>query len=210
MRRFQTKRRKNRNRLTRKNYLSKLYNLYPKCLHDTLPNDESYGKNITTYGEMNYKGLEDLYNYIKEKHNITTFMDVGSGRGKLCMHMANNPEIKKVIGIEIVKNRHNDALKLLQQLESSYANKVSLIHGDICNEDVKHLFNKKGNVLVWMSNLCFSNEVSSAIYDRLLQILPKGSIIACSNRLKDEEPNDNIKCQMSWNEQGSNVNIYLI
>ena len=118
-----TQRKRCSTRNTRKsmhsNYLCHLRNLYPEIVKDTLEDKEifkqKYKEHKTTYGEMEYEGIEKLYEAVKE-FEPTCFMDIGSGRGKLCMYMASKPEIKHSLGIELVKERHDDAKKLKSKL----------------------------------------------------------------------------------------------
>ena len=47
--------------------------------------------------------------------------------------MSSFPKIKKSIGIEIVREIHNDALKLLKTTQSEYSKKIEFINDDIFN-----------------------------------------------------------------------------
>ena len=98
-----TKRRKTyKKNITKKNYIQTLQILYPKCKHDDSNENCNYDGHKITYGEMEYNGIQQLYSIIAEKYNknIDCFMDIGSGRGKLCMYMAAQPKIKHVLGVE--------------------------------------------------------------------------------------------------------------
>ena len=201
-----TKKKTSKANKTRKNFRKKLEKIYPKCLFDNV--DQSYYKNDKiTYGEMNYEGLITLYALIDKYYkNISAFLDIGSGRGKLCLYMASYPKIKKVVGIEIVESRHNDALQLAKSIKSSYLNKINLINDDIMNIDLKNIFSKP--TFVWWSNLCFHVNKSKIIFEKLLNELPKGSVICFSKDLGlvyDIVTN----IPMSW-YQNSNVNIYSV
>ena len=120
----------NLHRGTKKNYIHKLKELYPSCKYD-YPNILYF--NHKTYGELDYEGIQKLYKYIKKNYNnsIDCFIDIGSGRGKLCMYMAADPDIKKVLGVELMKERNDDALILKSELQSEYANKVVLLNKNV-------------------------------------------------------------------------------
>ncbi len=202
-----TKKNNKKVRITRKMYLDKLKKKYPICIHDDVKKSD-FGMNNVTYGEMNYDGIEKLYKYVKNKYpNIKTFIDIGSGRGKLCIHMSSFPKIKKSIGIEIVRERHNDALKLLKTTQSEYSKKIEFINDDIFNINLNDHIDKNGSVFVWWSNLCFDQSVTDAIYDKLIRELPKGSVICCSKNNRNDNPVDSIIIPMSWSHN-SNVLIY--
>jgi hypothetical protein len=187
---------------TRKHYLL-LQKLYPSMVRDKTV---AKIKN-NTYGEMEYSGIKKLFKIVSELHNIETFIDIGSGRGKICMAMAMYSQIKKIIGIELIKERHDDAVQIKSQLESSYTNKIEFINDNVLNVKL----DKLKNVFVWFSNLCFDQDTTNSIFLKLKNELPEGSIVCCSN-----SPNVNIGefintvyIEMSWIENSS-VKIYKI
>jgi len=197
---------------TRKNFINKLKTIYPSCKFDTGLEDFSLYNGIdTTYGEMQYEGIQELYQYVTKNYNnkINTFIDLGSGRGKLCMYMAAQPKIKNVLGIELVKERHNDAENLKSQLQYEYANKVILINKNIFDVDLELYTNKQ--IFIWFSNLCFNQTGVIDIFKKLQNTLPKDTIICCSK--PPTEPIgtylNTIKVSMSWCDD-SNVYIYKL
>lgn len=198
---------KQRNNMTKKKYIQQLQTLYPSCKHDE--NIQcTYGEHKITYGEMEYDGIQELYSIITKKYNskIDCFMDIGSGRGKLCMYMAGQPKIKHVLGVELVKERHDDAENLKSKLKSSYANKVELLNQNIF--DVNLGENSGNNVFIWFSNLCFDKNNIDLIFKKFSEELPEGTIICCSKKPESElKYLDSIKIPMSWNRD-SIVYIY--
>jgi len=150
---------------------------------------------------MEYEGIEKLYETVKE-FEPTCFMDIGSGRGKLCMYMASKPEIKHSLGIELVKERHEDAKKLKSKLNAS---KVELFNGDFREVDLSDY--KDDTFFIWFSNLCFASEVTNEIFEKLKEV--KG-IVCCSKAPTTEAKLlKEITIPMSWNKE-SNVFIYEI
>lgn len=200
---------------TRKNYLGKLMKLYPLCKHDSCKakTQKKYDGHKTTYGEMDYNGIKKLYSIAKSMNKkINTFIDVGSGRGKLCFYMASDDKIKKSIGIELVKDRHKDALALQKKLAKEYSGKVELINSDIFKVDLESKLPEEPQVFVWFSNLCFDQNITDDIFSKLEKELPIGSIICCSNRCeaggKSMKFVKSAPIDMSWNK-GSNVYLYI-
>ena len=213
-------------RTTRKNFVSKLKSLYPSCKHDSNNDKSSYSGHSITYGEMNYDGMKVLYTYVQTINpEINTFIDIGSGRGKLCLYLASLPKIKKCIGIELVKSRCEDAIELKSRLSSAFADKVEFICGDIFSIDLsERIMNGFGTgsdsdsgtdakVFVWLSNLCFKQETVDEIFEKIVHDLPKGSILCCSKKTTSENPRitfiETVPIEMSWNKE-SNVHIYQI
>lgn len=204
--------RRNSHRGTKKHYIIKLKNLYPNCRFDRNVEDSSFysGTNIT-YGEMEYEGIQKLYSFLTKNYNskINCFMDLGSGRGKLCMYMAAQPKIKHVLGVELVKQRHDDAVNLKSELTFEYANKVNLLHKNILDVDFEDYKNKE--IFIWFSNLCFDQTGIHNIFQTLQMHLPKGTIICCSKKPEESfgELLNISQVPMSWNKN-SNVYIYRL
>jgi hypothetical protein len=173
-----------RNTLSAKEYLTKLRSIYPSCQFDRNGQEcqAEYTGHKITYGEMEYEGIQKLYEYTSSQfHNkIDAFIDVGSGRGKLCMYMASKPKIVSVLGVELVKQRHDDALQLKTELQSKYSGKVEFINSDVLQIDFSPF--KKRAVLVWFSNLCFDQSTTNSIFQKMSDDLPKGTIICCSKQ----------------------------
>jgi len=205
-------------------YIIELKKLYPECLHDetTIKDGDKYYKDgyATTYGEMNYEGIELLNNKLNFDNKIKYFIDFGSGRGKLPLYMANF--VYNSIGIELVVERHNDAIKLKNILSKNFekiTDKVELINCDMFKylECVKKN-NFNGGVLIWISNLCFSQELTKKLFDELVIHMPKHTIIASSkipNILPIEiEPilfnnTNKLDLSMSWSKN-SQIFLYKI
>ena len=181
----------------------KLRELYPSCQFDKENNYEKYKDKDIVYGEMNYNGMNKLHKYVKKMNpKLNIFMDIGSGRGKLCFYM--EPMMKKCIGLEIVKERYDHSLQLKKQLKSK---NVKLYNEDFLHKDIK--YGKRDKVFCWISNLCFSEDLTNNIYLKLIQTLPKGSIV-CSSKIPSEIENfTKLQVPMSWSTN-SYVNIYTI
>lgn len=207
-----TKRTKRSFRTTRKNHINKLKEVYPACKFDNTRDDYTlYDGHRITYGEMEYDGIEKLYSFICKNYNskIDCFIDIGSGRGKLCMFMAAQPKIKSVLGIELVKQRHDDAEILKSELKNEYSKKVELLNKNVLEIDFQNY--KNNQIMIWFSNLCFEQTTTNEIFQKLKTEMPSGTIICCS-----KQPNppvgdflQDIIIPMSWSKN-SNVYIYKL
>jgi hypothetical protein len=217
----------NKDKSNETNYILTLKKLYPSCVHDhgTIEyadiDEIKKQEYATTYGEMDYPAIELFNNKFNPHNEIKYFIDFGSGRGKLPLFMAFY--VEKSFGIELVKNRHDDAVKLKEQLAKEYSkftNKVELLNTDMF--DFLKTINKntfKSPVLIWISNLCFSEKITSRLFNELLAKMPSGSIIGCSKipnvipegiiPLNNENGTNKLIVKMSWSET-SVIYIYKI
>jgi hypothetical protein len=180
---------------------SLLQKIYTDVKRDTTPLHDKYPLHQITYGEMNYDGIEHFLTLLNSENKLTYVMDIGSGRGKICIYVALHPDIKQSIGVEIVKERHDDAIALLEQFKKEIPiENVNLINDDILRLNLKVLV--PAPALIWWSNLCFSQELIDKITLKLVDELPKGSIIVCSKDLTANpkiEKMDKKVIPMSWN-----------
>jgi hypothetical protein len=207
-------------------YIEELKKLYPECVHDhtTIKDAEEYYKKgyATTYGEMDYSAIEKFNNEFNSDKKIKYFIDFGSGRGKLPLFMGD--KVNKSIGIELVTERHDDAVKLKDTLSKKFnqiTNKVELINGDMF-EYLKSVDKSTfdGPVLIWISNLCFGQEITTKLFDELAKKMPSGTVIGSSkipeNIPRGVEPivdskssESKITVSMSWSK-GSQIYLHKI
>lgn len=199
-----------KNHLKAKEYIAKLRHLYPSCQFDQNRSEceTEYTGHKITYGEMEYEGIQKLYGYVTShlSHKINAFIDIGSGRGKLCMYMASKSPIVSVLGVELVRQRHHDALQLKTKLQSKYSEKVEFVNSDVLKVDFSKFQNNK--VFVWFSNLCFDQSTTNDIFQKLSDELPKGTILCCSKQPMPVigEHKTTITIPMSWS---SNSSVYV-
>lgn len=210
-----TKKRKGRiTRATRKHFVNKLKKLYPSCKHDTNYDSSSYDGHNITYGEMNYEGMKKLNMYVQKINpEINTFMDIGSGRGKLCLYLASLRKINKCIGIELVKSRYEDAMELKERLSLAFADKVEFICANVFDVNIRDILPSDAKVFVWFSNLCFEQSTIDNIFEKIINELPSGSIICCSKKTNSENERiifiESVQIEMSWKKE-SDVYIYKL
>jgi SAM-dependent methyltransferase len=122
---------------------------------------------IETYGEFNRNGVETYINYFKDHLNENSvFYDLGSGLGKMVIHIGEEANIKKSIGVEYSKERHIGATHLKENYVSDN-DRISFINGDILKQDLSDA------TIIYFDNTCYSNEMCEEIYN----LLPKGCLI---------------------------------
>lgn len=189
--------------------IGKLLTLYPSCKFDNNIVD-NYTDHTITYGEMDYDGLDSLVNFLDTE--FTSFIDIGSGRGKLCIYMLKYPSIIKSLGVEVVKERHDDAIELKNKLnEFSGVNSVEFINDDFMTVNLSSFNNT--TPLIWLSNLCFTDDITNNIYNKVINEMPSGTIICSSKNptISSDKLNELGKTEinMSWNKN-SIVHCYEI
>lgn len=92
------------------------------------------------YGELLYPSLMKILSEIDlQPHD--TFLDLGSGLGKLVLNVFLRTNLNTVIGIEGDKSRHTTALRYLKKIEADLPSlyeggrKIILEHGDFLNSN---------------------------------------------------------------------------
>jgi len=184
-----------------KKCIKELKKLYPSMKYDVSHNKTKHNKYNTTYGEMEYEGIEKLYNHLLQTNKqINCFMDLGSGRGKLCMYMSAQQDIQKVIGIELVKERHDDAIAMKNKL-TEISDKVDLFNNDIFK--ISLIPYAKYNNFIWISSLCFSEKIVNNIFKKIKRELNTGTIVCCSKipTIKIGELIDTVIIPQTWNSE---------
>ena len=132
---------------------------------------EIINSNKFVYGEIRKAGVETIYKEISEYDGLDTFVDVGSGTGKICLHMSMISNFENIVGIEIVTERHLYAIELQQNLGRDFDN-VTFLNDDILKIEFER------PCVVFTNDVCFSNQLTKIIWDRL----PVGShFISCKN-----------------------------
>lgn len=172
---------------------------------------------------MEYEGIELLNSKLNNDNHIKYFIDIGSNRDKLTCWFAGITNILKSIGIEIVKQRYDDSVNLKNKLTEKYPNitkKIEFICDDVSIINLKQIVNNSSDTLIWISNLCFGQELSDKIFSQILDQMEIGCIIICSKKpfKNNQEIKKNNKIfnyinkfsiLMSWTKS-SNVLIYQI
>jgi len=206
-----------------------LFSLYPECKFDRgIVDYNDYPDDNVTYGEMEYNGIDQLYDYVMslEKKDSNqeqkyAFIDIGAGRGKICIYMASKPNITQSNGIELVKLRHIDSISLLQSFSKRKRFRPFLSKINFYNENMFH-FNFRDSLqdpsqkcFIWINDLCFELETINKLFIKLSEDLEPNSIISCNKMPAiDQAPFskhfkliNTLSIPMSWNKNGSDVFI---
>lgn len=160
-----------------------------------------------TYGELTLKGLKKLMRKIKTKNKV--FVDMGSGNGSVVINMVKTyPDIKKVIGIELNKERYDYSVKRVKnELKKSQQKKVELIYGDFFGDDIDY----KNVDFVYISNLCFSDIINRKIAIKLNKELKPRARVFSSRELTGINTSNKTRTtvKQSW-RCDSNINKYTL
>ena len=148
-----------------------------------------------TYGELTLKGLKQLLRNTQTKNK--TFIDLGSGKGSVIINVANNyPQVKEIIGIELDSERHRIAQeRIKKEVSKRNQKKIKLINGDILKD-----LNYSNCDLVYISNLCFNQEINDKISQKLNNELPSKSKVFTSKDLSNINfsKKKNLTVKQSW------------
>jgi hypothetical protein len=195
----------------KRDYAEAVRRLYPRIRRDRGDHTGEYPGHKITYGELEYAGIDHLWGHLDRPFDA--FLDVGSGRGKLVFYMSAKPPIRRSVGIEFVRERHQDAAAMLKRLPKAMQEKVVLKQGDVADMNVAALFPGCRTVFVWFSNLCFEASATDRIFDKLCHELPAGSVIALSKEpttvKKKAKKLGDVHAAMSWNAS-SQVHLYEV
>jgi hypothetical protein len=200
-------------------FITVLTKKYPNCVFDKKNHEDEYSHPIT-YGEVTYEGMETLQQLVLTKFlkspTPVVFIDIGMGRGKLPLYMSSNPRVVESFGVELVKERYDDAVRLKNTVAkggsgfSKFIDKVKFINGDVLNDETTKNIHKSNPCFIWMSNLCFGPSLTNKIFNKLHGMLHHDSIICCSTAPPNQpkfELVDTINIPMSWSQE-SNVHIF--
>mmetsp|Transcript_21378 Transcript_21378/g.29948 ORF Transcript_21378/g.29948 Transcript_21378/m.29948 type:complete len:225 (-) Transcript_21378:229-903(-) len=131
----------------------------------------------STYGFLAFEGMDDML--VGEETKEKVFYDLGSGVGKppIAAIML-FPELQKVVGIELSKERHIYAIKASKELlDKKRRNKVQLIHGSMLDVDISDAD------LVYISSLCFSRDFLKRLGRHLDSCLREGATVMTSKEI---------------------------
>lgn len=172
-------------------------------------------KNVNSYNSSYFYGeadITDIYkiintiienNYDIENENNLTFIDIGSGTGKLVLYLYEHSQLNTV-GIEIIKHRYSKSLELLEQImKNEKMNKIN--YPEFILDDFKNIYFGNYDIL-YCCNLIFSDEDNNILYNKLLNEC-KGHVILFNYNIKIK-PNllKEFNIKTSWS---NNVCIFL-
>lgn len=172
------------------------YNIELKCRYTTNTDKEIFSKNNYSdiYGELTASGLYTLLNSVETNHKI--FYDLGSGDGNNIFRAVINYNLVKSIGVELSIDRYNFSVNTLNQMNDidNIKNKIEMIYGDILQQNISN-----ANI-IYISNLCFPEEVNINLGKMILEQVTPGTIIFCSKQLYIEQEYSSIMVEQTWSE----------
>lgn len=164
----------------------------------------------STYGYMTVRGFQTIYEkYIEKggKRNNINFYDLGSGMGNptiMASILVSN--ISKAVGIELSTVRHEKAVSVLKKFENyGIHNKTHFYNDNILNSNLSY----RDADFIWISSLCFSDEIRNQLSEKLRNELKKGTHVFSSKELNLDGFVEHFDAEMSWTTN-SKVNHYII
>ena len=161
-----------------------------------------------TYGELTKNGIGTIIDYVRQTINYDnlskyTFYDLGCGSANTLKYACDITNFKKLIGIEFSEIRY----KIAQQNIIDKCN-IHLINNDILSSKIKY---DKPKSIIYISNLCFSDNVNLKIAKKLSKELKNNSIVFSSKLLPISISHklSNIKLEQTW-KTDSNAYMYVI
>ncbi|CAE7558562.1 DOT1L [Symbiodinium natans] len=89
------------------------------------------------------------------------FTDLGSGIGNVAVQVYANTPMRRVRGIEFVKERHNDAVRHAEEFKRTHQvdkdKEILLVNGDVCKEDWSD------STIVFSSSTCFDDRAMECL-----------------------------------------------
>jgi precorrin-6B methylase 2 len=161
--------------------------------------DEQFTK--LGYGEITKEGVELLYDFIKSKvddESNINFCDIGSGNGKLVLHLSLISNFNKIIGIELHKIRHLYSNWILENSLLNI-NNVEFINCDALDYDFNNIN------FVFMNDLLFERKDIDLIISKFK---PGTHLISIEENSLEKK--DTVYLNPSWMKQKLPFKYYKI
>lgn len=146
--------------------LDKIYSFDPRVAIeiDTSVYDK---ENHAFYNEVTRDGAEKMIEVLsKVMGKSAVFYDLGCGQGKLIMHLAIQTKMSKIVGIELSKERYDQALKNAEEIEFPFT-QPSIINADYRTVDLSDA------TVVYFDNNGYTAEETMQVFS----LLPKGCLV---------------------------------
>lgn len=132
-----------------------------------------------TYGEIEFRSFAALLSLVKPQSN-DTFIDLGSGNGKACFVAALSFNIDKCIGIEIVEQRHQQAIAALSLAPPKLTEKIHFICDDFLKQPIEQAS------IIFINATAFFNETWQEIELYLQQVKPGTRLLISTKKLSQQ------------------------
>jgi hypothetical protein len=158
---------------------------------------EESEKSEYIYGELTKSGVESLWKFLKTIYNPTDVLyDIGSGNGKLLLHLSLISDFSKLIGIEKNKIRHQYSLEISK---TSIFKNVDFICDDVLNHSLSD------------ANIIFMNDVvfGEDLVQKIISKLKKGTHLISFEENGLDVKNE-IEVEVSWIPLSVKFKHYII
>lgn len=152
-----------------------------------------------TYGEITPEGVSELIAEFGIKQG-DVFYDLGSGVGKVAVQIYLESPVKKSVGIELSKTRHDCGAAILKKLKQEgvleRGRQLSLVCDDILAREYKDATH------IYTASLCFSDEFMEKLAEHLAHG-KKGLVVASLRVLPEDYGFELIKVKlmpMTWSD----------
>jgi precorrin-6B methylase 2 len=160
-----------------------------------------------TYGEILFDSLKTVLDDLKLTRN-DVFYDLGAGIGKVAIQTYLTTPVKKSVGVELSKTRHNKAETIKKELQNAgkLDNNRQLL---FLNKNIKDVDLSDATV-VFMCSTCFSEKLMETILDKLNRNKNKRLFIITLKALPTQNQfklEKTYTLPMTWSN-GSLVHVY--
>ena len=177
-----------------------------------LSREERSSKNLSygslTYGEIDYQNFYTILRRINPISSNAIFYDLGSGTGRAIIAARLTQDFSKCIGIEILENLHNAAVKVVDKFNSSFR---YMLHQGRNDVDIHHAsildYNWSNGDVVFANSTCFDSNLMDDISKQALKLKIGAIIITFTKELTIDPLNqgypafeilDKTRYNMSW------------
>jgi len=158
-----------------------------KSRQERKDHEQEHVKSLT-YGELDVKIVHQLLNKVKENYGPLyfkkgTFLDLGSGAGKVCVAAGLLHPFEKVVGIETMENLHgtataaNDKYKEIQLPEDAFKPEIEFIRGDFAGDFESKLEPLAPEVVLCMAVATCYGEAEMNTMASLARKMPDESVL---------------------------------
>ena len=155
-----------------------------------------------TYGELTLEGMKQIFNDFDT--NQKKIIDLGSGLGKIPLMAILYFNFSKATGVELSIERHLKAMEMYKDLPEENKKKIEYINDDLFNINIFEYD------YIFVSNLCFSDELNEKLQIKLENESKKDAIIILSKPFNSNKFKllQEKKVNMTWNKQ-SKIHLYI-
>lgn len=177
--------------------LEEIYNFssYGKYTNKTEFKDEY----SSVYGEVTKDSTNGIVNQFKSYFNDdTVFYDIGSGLGKMVLHIGLQYNPKKSCGVELSKERIMGA-NILFEKYCKENNKINFVEGDFLDQ------NYNDATVVYCDNTMYDTELTT----KIINLLPPNCLFICRRNVKNF-PLNKLENQSFKTTYGKEIICYFV